>query len=581
MKRTTLLLSVLSLLCVGVVSCARAEEAKAPAKPLISTTIDFLDLAFQSKSPEGYLTLEEYESHFKRYASAGIKRVNLRTNVIGVTFQKSAYTNQYGVDGAWHYMERGGSERLIKTLQHYDPLAETIRLAHKYGMEAWCWENTTDEGGGAPYDLNLVPDDAKADCARTGGSPLVDPFFRAHPSCWATAKPVDFAAIALRNYRAQQHPVGKIVFESYRRDRPPIRFSREDIDLYYSYDNLRYTRYDGPMEFAASQTDDGRNVLTLSDLEIAAPFVKIAPKTHYDYERNFTLAIKGHLTSGRAYNTRGEEIPTYWGANMPPAEYGKQRDQPDGWQENTSLHFDAMPSMAVDYGQYQAGFFVGVFVGSSYLTGIVEFCDPVAMRHKLDKFGELAKYPFDGFRLTLNSHSDGDTPDRFSYHPALRERLMKSTGKDIWKDELPLERIVAERAAGFAEYAEACKKLIGDRPLYIYGWRPGNVEFFVKNGRTNMGTLIWPYARLIQNGTVAGVVMYEDFSDYFTPEVTGGRKIDLGLYRCMETGRRPKVLDPNLVVQDSPNLTEMDYYGAVELGDEFIRRFKQYNGIAE
>ena len=43
------------------------------------------------------------------------------------------------------------------------------------------------------------------------------------------------------------------------------------------------------------------------------------------------------------------------------------------------------------------------------------------------------------------------------------------------------------------------------------------MEFFVSHGRTNMGSLIWPYARLIQNGTVAGVVMYEDFSDYFTP----------------------------------------------------------------
>ena len=562
---TALLFLVLFSLCLVNTSCA-AEEDK---RPLISTTIDFLDIAFQSRSREGYLTLEEYEEHFKRYAAAGIGCVNLRTNVIGVTFQKSAYTLQYGEKGAWHYHERAMSQRLIETLKHYDPLTETIRLGHKYGMQVWCWENVTDEGGGAPYDEKLVPDYAKADCKRTGGYPLIDPFFRTHPGCWATAKPTDFSAVAAANYRAQEFPVGKIVITACRSDRPPIRFGRDDIDLYYSYDNDKYVRYDGSIEFIAEQLSDGRNQLTLKGLNIRAPYVKIAPKKMYDMSSNYTLAIKGHHTSGKVYNTKGFEVSSFWGWAAPAAEVASPL--PDGFQTFTSLNFDSMPSIAVDHCQYQVGFFVGTFVASPYLIGVVEFCDPMVMAHKLNRFSELAQYPFDGYRLTLNCHSDGDDP-------ALRERLLDKTGKDIWRDELPRERIVQERAEGFAEYAEGCKKLIGNRPLYINGWRPGDIEFFTSLGRTNMGSIIWPYERLIKNGTIDGVIMYEDFADYFTPEVTGGRKIKLGLHRCIEIGRIRGTLDPFELVKESNALDEIEYYGAVCMSEEYLEWFRQFTG---
>ncbi len=565
------------VICLTAMLAVGGETA-ANARPLISTTVDFLDIAFQSKSPEGYLTLEEYEEHFKRYAAAGIKKVNLRTNVIGVTFQKSAFTAQYGENGAWHYLERRQSLRLIETLKHYDPLTETIRLGHQYGMEVWCWENVTDEGGGAPYDEKLIPPEFLAEYKLTGGYPLLDPFFRTHPSCWATAKPLDFVDIAQKNYLAQRLPVGKIVFEGYRTDRPPIRFTREDIDLFYSYDNQHYTRYEGNLEFIPERTPDGHNRLTLAGLNLPGLYIKIAPKTCYDMSKLYTLAIIGHTTAGRAYNVEGEPIPTFWGYNATPMEFGKQR--PEGFQLDSGLDFSAMPSIAVDYGQVQIGFFVGVFAATPHLVGVVEFCDPVAMKHKLDKFSELAKYPFDGFRLTLNCHSDGDDPDHFSYHPALRARLLAKTGKDIWRDELPRERIVQERAEGFAEYAEGCKALIGDRPLYIHGWKPGTKEYFTRYGRTNMGTLIWPYARLIQNGTVAGIGMYEDFMDYFTDEVTGGRKLTFSLYRCIEGGRLSEVLNPFEVTEQSPHVDEIEYYGAVCMGDEYLKWIGEFTGKA-
>ena len=561
----TMFLSMISV-------CAAAVDTE--KRPEVSATIDFLDMAFQSTSPTGYYPLEDYEARIRTFAEAGITRLNLRTNIIGLTFYKSDYTLQYGERGAWHYGDKRAA-RLIETLKHYDPVAETIRLGHKYGMLVWCWENVTDEGGGPPYSEEGIPEKEKRDFQRTNGYPLMDPFFRTHPGCWATAKPFDFTKLAETNFRSQRLPIGKIIFEGYRADRPPIRFSREDIDLYYSYDNRHYQRYDKEFEFLPERTAEGRNRLILSGLSISAPYVKIAPRTEYDRSRLYTLALKGHYTAGEVYNIEGEKITSYWGYKTPAG--GDSVRQPEGFQETTGLDFTSMPSIAVDHGQVQIGFFAGEFGGHNHLIGVVEFCDPVAMQHKLDKFSELARYPFDGYSLTLNCHSDGDNPDRFSYHPALRERLLDKTGKDIWRDELPLERIVEERALGFAEYAEGCKKLIGDRPLHIFGWRPGDREFSANYGRTNMGSLIWPYERLIRNGTVSGVVMYEDFSDYFTDEITGGRDIWLGIHRCVETGRRPKVLEATELAK-IPGLDEIEYYGTVELGKPLLDMISAYTG---
>ena len=74
--------------------------------------------------------------------------------------------------------------------------------------------------------------------------------------------------------------------------------------------------------------------------------------------------------------------------------------------------------------------------------------------------------------------------------------------------------------------------------------------------------------------------MYDDFADYFTPEVTGGRRIDLGIHRCIETGRTPKVLDASTLAK-IPGLTEIEYYGAVELGKKYLDMIGAFTGAAK
>ncbi len=585
MKRTLcglfLAVFVLPSLC-GHAEPPAVQAATVPAdKPFLSVTIDYLDMAFYDMiGPKEYYSLDSYESRIRRFAELGFKRINFRTNVLGLTFYKSKYTLQYGEREMWHYNDARGARRLIATLKEYDPLAETIRLGHKYGMEVWAWENISDESGGIfELDRRSVSPEALPYYDKYGSRPpFIDPFFVAHPECWASKKPITFEDFVDAFGHAMSNPVAKIVLKSYRNDRPRTQAQKADFGIFYSFDNKSYVRYEEDFSFECGQDADGYNFFVFNNLNIRAPFVKIASggRAYSNPQYTFSVAVRGPKTAGEVYNTKGEKLNVTWGYNFP----WNRMVQEDGYQLTTPLHFDALPTMGVDTGQYQLGFFAGEVFGHDKASGLVEFCNPVAMRHKLDKFSELAAYPFDGYRLAFNCHTNLAIPDDFSYNPALRERLLAKTGKDIYRDELPLERIIQERGEGFTEYIEGCKRLIGDRPLYLYGWPPGGKEQgLIEHGRSNMGSIVIDYPRLIKKGTVDGVVMYYDFHDYFTPEVTGGRKIDLSFYSCIEIQPQKK-LEALPAVATIPGLTEIDVYGAVVIKDnqEFQNYIRAYTG---
>ena len=555
---------------MAAVPAAVAAES-APAKPFLSATVDFLDMCFYDRIGEKeYYTLDSYERRIRELAEAGIKRLNLRTNVLGLTFYKSRFTLQYGERDMWHYTDPSGSRRLIETLKRYDPLTETIRLGHKYGMDVWAWENISDESGGTiSLDRRAIAPEALPFFDKNGSHPpLIDPFFTAHPECWACRKPADFVQVANSTIAAQRYPVARIVLRSYLAA-PPSKAKKEDFAILFSFDNKTFERYTKDYEFKVLR-DDKINTFEFSKLDIHAPYIKIASagKCYPDYGYGFSVAVVGQKTGGEVYNSRGEKINVSWGYHIPPV---RNFVYEDGYQLDTPLSLDKLMSMGVDCKQYQVGFYVGEVFGSEQLVGLVEFCNDVAMKHKLDRFSELAAYPFDGFRMSLNCHSNVSEPDEYSYNPALRARLLEKTGKDIWRDQLPIERILEERAAGFSEYLEGCKKLIGSRPMYLYGWPPGGIEHGkLEHGRANMGSIRIDYPRLIKNGTIDGVAMYYDFHDYFTDEVTGGRRIDLSFYNCVEIRGAQKVAALP-TISKIPGLTEIDLYGAVVLTDPVHR----------
>ena len=194
-----------------------------------------------------------------------------------------------------------------------------------------------------------------------------------------------------------------------------------------------------------------------------------------------------------------------------------------------------------------------------YFRGVVEFCNPAAKKRLQERFQEYADYPFDGYIMSMNCHSNSSEPDIYSYNPAVRDRIMKRLGKDIWKDDVPLEELIKERQAGLCDYLEGCKQQIGARPMLVEGWGAAGAP--VPYGRDNYGSVYPDYARLIRNGTIEGVLMYYDFAAYFTPEVTGGRAVRLGLY--YDLGKRAFFLPASKELLFSGDFAAaMDWYTA-------------------
>ena len=152
---------LLTMLCGAALVVSGAEKVASDG-PIFSSTIDFLDYAFYDKigAPDR-LTLEAYEQRIREMAEGGLAKIYLRVNANGLTIYPTSLSKQYGTDGDYHWFDVRGARRFIATLKEYDPVAETIRLGHKYGMEVWCWESVFDDSSGP-----MTPPDAALDPGR-------------------------------------------------------------------------------------------------------------------------------------------------------------------------------------------------------------------------------------------------------------------------------------------------------------------------------------------------------------------------------------------------------------------------------
>jgi len=69
-------------------------------RPIISTTIDFLDYCFFRTDPStGYFTEEQYNEVIRTVAEAGITKIYLRVDVCGLTLYPTKVGRQYAGDG--------------------------------------------------------------------------------------------------------------------------------------------------------------------------------------------------------------------------------------------------------------------------------------------------------------------------------------------------------------------------------------------------------------------------------------------------------------------------------------------------
>ena len=535
-----------------------ASAAAAGPGPVFSTTIDFLDCAFGDRLDVNrqYYPLEVYEARIREWATSGIKKLYLRVNVCGLTHYPSRVSARYGTDGAFHWKLESGALRLIETYKHYDPAAETIRLGHKYGMEVWAWESLYDDAG-EPCSFNDCPEKFREFHRRLDGWMLLDPFYRANPDAFAERDPLTVlpaAEIAAINREARRAPIVKAVFtnDPEFRGAPACALTAADIRIFTAGEDGKWREYTTPFEFTADRTSDGRNRITVDKLQITDSRVKLLCRKK---ETAASIVIGRQRGQGVLYNSRGEIVRSVW--TWAPA--------------NSELLFDRplRGAAAWDYNFRQLGFLVGEIAPQRYAMGVAEFNVPKAMEHKVARFAELAKYPFDGFMFNIRSHSSPGEPDEYGYNPEVLAKFTAETGRVYSGSAADRAEIFRLRGEAVAEFFRRCKAASGGRPIYLSGPKnPGEKRSYY--GRT-FGSLPWLYRRYFSDRSIDGVIMIgDDFPGFFTPEVTGGNPVKLGVFREMydyhsQPARRTAIIADLEALKKRTDLDEVELYESIIL----------------
>ena len=560
MKTTRIALGI--VLLITVLSAAFGAEG---AHPIFATTIDFLDYVFYDKEgPEDIYPVEIYERRIREIANLGFRKIYLRVNALGLTLYPTKVTLLYGEGYRYHWGWPKEAARLSKTIRTYDVCKETIRLGHKYGMEVWAWDSLSDGG----TDI-IVAGENDAEAVRaTHNLPLNDPFYVAHPEYYTMRDPkktVPREKVEATNRHARAYPVGRIVATE-KVGRIPLRLNQENIRLYVSDDNRTYRPYDGPLTFRAGLTANGHNTFTLDNLNIDATYVKIG-HAPLDDKGTYSFVMYNTGSNMQVFNTRGEPIVATWRFNNS----GKTGTE-------GGLAMKASGDCAMDYGSREVGFMRGVedSLENWYVLGIHEFAVPETMAHQTARFAELAAYPFDGFYLNFGTHSREEPQDQLGYNDAIRQIYLKKYGVDIWKEEADPKKILLIRADAIAKFFVACKKCIGQRPLYVNGLPPvplgERAVFDEYNSCIKVNMLPSLYKRyLAEDRSVDGIMMCGgNFADHFTPEITGGRDIKLGLCRegahmRVNTQKGTYNIDTDLhACHADSRLSEVELYEALE-----------------
>ncbi len=539
MKR--IIVSALALLCCPLAMTLSAQAAEGK-HPMFSTTLDFLDYCFYDlEGGKELFPLEVYESRLKECADAGIKKVYLRVNCLGLTLYPTKVAIMYGEDGRFHWNSEMESKRLMKTIRTYNVCEETIRLCHKYGMEAWCWESLCDGGGRGYSDLPKSEKFAEF-FKKHKGNPFCDPFYVAHPEYYAWRDPKLMMPKDKRdeiNRKAAQGEVARIVVVDSNATGKMPRIKPEEVEIYVSDDNETYVRYAKPFSCKTFVNNAKCSCVEITGLAIPQRYVKLA---HPEYKDDkWALAVRRAVGDCKAYDAEGNEIYTTW-SNLYSSNAKK---------EKSGFNFGKFEAAGWDYTFYQTGFMRGVADDESlrYFAGTYEFNCPQAMEHQLARFAELAAYPFDGYMMNYRTHSRNPHPEEYGYNPEVRDIYLQKYGVDIWKEAADPVRFNDIRADGIARFLAGCKKLINGRPLFITGMKPvprgqkaphcgklgGDLKQIECRGMSldMFAHIPWLYKRyLAEDKSVDGIMMNGAyFPEVFTPEITGGRKITIGLYR--------------------------------------------------
>ncbi len=531
------------------------------ATPLkLATTIDYLDYAFEDGAAEfpEYYPLELWEQRLRELSEAGIEKVYLRVNACGLTLYPTRVSAPYGDEYGNHSVFwTCGAPRLIRTMERYNPLTETIRLGHKYGMEVWCWESLFDDAANW-FHINRT--EKPAEFAKYGCFPMMDPFFRKNPDGYAMLDPrrgVSEEEARKINQRIADKHIGAIRLRS-AKPRPEAalaQMTRENLRILVSDDNINFRRYEGDFELKTSREGD-RNVLEITGLDIPESYLKLVPADSFGTDFGFVVdEFRGDDL--QLFAVDGERLPANWMVDA-------LSKTVDG-----TITFVLVGELGWDYKRNSLGIFKGELVGEDrkpyYFHGMAEFNVPKTRQHKLERFQELLEYDFDGYIFDIRNHSRMLHPERYGYNPEVREACLKRYGFDIWKDDFDRELLLEVRADAVSDFLAECRRL-AKRPLFLGASQLG-LEGAQPRRYDLYGGLPWQYRKLFASGAIDGVMMMgADYPESFTPEVTGGREVVIGSFREMLDLHRSGSYDLGADLEKlaaMPKVSEVQLYEAL------------------
>jgi len=398
--------------------------------PVVSTTIDFMDSVWDIRR---VWTEDDTEALMKRLAEAGVKRVYLRF-ANGVTYYPSKVTKMYTDDG-----REPGGRLLAQTIRSYDVLESHIRIGHKYGLQMYFWEP--------------IFDDEITSVQLNGAYPMKSPFTIEHPEYQMAHRRL--SKILETQPRARHIGTIKLVGDSDR----PTRIDKAHLELYFSNDNLHYTRYEGPWEFR-NTLEGGLRTLILSGLDLTARFVKV----HCTFDDDRWTFSNRPEKFVRVFSPGGEELTGF------SVLYIENDNRPE-----QTFFSNSAEDFALDYKSRSLGICFDYI--RPYLGGVLCYSYPEARAFRLAMIREVVEnYDIDGVAFSIRSHSSFAERDNYGFNEPIVAEYKRRYGVNILTEDYDPEKLAEIRGEGVTQLLRDVSAYLKPRGLPLQMMIPTDPE---------------------------------------------------------------------------------------------------------
>jgi hypothetical protein len=419
----------------------RTQGLDAPRPLSVGVLVDFVDDA----SGNPHFAASHVESMMERLQAAGVSHVSW-----------AWYADSQG----GHKVPRSSSVRTVYE-RLGNPLAKAVAAGHKQGLKVY--------GYFKPYEMgvDLVYPEGSPEAAADGlfdriGGKLAwaDPFVPAHPDLCIQHRSVTLSE------PVSDDPIA--VIKLFKSDDTPTRISKDHLQIWTSSNNYRYERQSLDFQFRQSVEKaehdvvdinnavitraGGRvRVLTLSGLEIAAPYVLVTT----DFEAGPADFVNTATRLMRVYDASGAEIKGGYANGF--SIYNADRADFRNW----GLMFDhgyGLQTGAVDASNRSGKAGLIAFArGRARRLGAPCESEPLVKQYWLEQVEAILATGADGVEFRIENHSTHtDFPEEYGYNQVVLDRLPDPT-------KPTRAQLAKARGDAYTDFLVAAKKIIAAR----------------------------------------------------------------------------------------------------------------------